>query len=160
MASTELLEPVFFARPSLRRGYFYAFLYAGFVAYGRTKIDLSDVVIGPGYDPIMLALTLLLSLLALAHLNSWCTSYVITGQDVRATSGILARRMAVVPYKRITNVAARQSFLERLLGLANLYVDTAGSDRSEVIFQRITRSDARAAAAILNRIVAERSSPQ
>lgn len=155
VGTTNKLDPIFYAKPSLRRAYFYAFLYAGVVAFARTKVDLRELQIGPGYDPLLVALGILLVLLALAQLRSWCTAYIITGQDVRAISGILARRMAVVPYKRITNVAARQSVLERILGLVNVYIDAAGGDFTEVVFRRITKTEAQQAGAIINKIIAE-----
>jgi putative membrane protein len=67
--------------------------------------------------------------------------------------GVLSRRLALAPYKRITNISAKQSFFERLLGLVTLNVDTAGGDMSEVVFRRITKSDAQAAEVFLRKII-------
>ena len=138
---------LFQAKPSLRRAYAIGFVYALLVCVGRFRTDLD-----PRLNPVWWGFFgILVVLLALAHLRSWCTSYVITATEVRVAAGVLSRRIDVVPYRRITNAAARQAPLERILGLANLEINTAGSSAAEACFQRITLEDARTAGAIIRR---------
>ena len=145
---------LFTAKPSLRRAYFYAFLYAGAVAWARFKTDLN-----PDFNPLWwCALGLLVVLLVFAHLRRLSTLYVITDREIRVSSGILSRSVAVAPHGRLTNVAAHQSFLERCLGMANLAIDTAGGDGAEVSFQRITREAAEAAGGLLREIMSKNTS--
>jgi uncharacterized membrane protein YdbT with pleckstrin-like domain len=146
--TTQKPELVFFARPSLRRAYLIALVYAGLVLLGRFKTNLD-----PRLDPVWLgALVLLFAALGLAVLRRLCTSYAITTEEISVKSGILARKMVVVPLSRVTNALANQSFVERLLGLVTLQIDCAGGNAKEVNFQRITASEARSAGEILREL--------
>lgn len=128
---------VFLAKPSLRRAFFFAAIYLAFMLYGLSATDYD-----PRYNPFWSFLTTILAAaLGLALLRRWTTTYMITTEEIHCQSGILSRTDAVVPISRITNSMSRQSFLERLLGLDNLYVDTAGSESTELMFMRILRSD-------------------
>ncbi len=114
----------------------------------------------PVLEPMWFGLlTTLLMLLVYANIVRATTSYVITDNAIQSASGILARRSSIVPYRRVTNVAARQSFLERLLGLVTLYIDSAGSDVQEVSFRRMTTSEAREAGKIIRNIINSQSAP-
>ena len=147
---------IFYTKPSLRRAYFFSFVFVGLLLYGRFQTGLD-----PRFDKVWYALFgVLLVLLAYAHLRRLCTGYIITNHDVQVKSGIIARQFCVVPYRRITNVAARQSVLDRILGLVDLYLDSAGSDVQEVSWKRVTVGDAREAGSILRQIIQEQASPQ
>ena len=136
-------------KPSLRRAYFFASLYFALMVFG---------IIETGFDSafylVWLSLAALLVLLLIpAHLKRWCTSYVITDKEVQVRDGVFSRRLAVASHRRITNAAANQSFTERMLGLMNLSIDTAGGDRTEIGFRRITKADAQKAGSILRTII-------
>lgn len=142
---TSQTEYLFVAKPSVRRAYFFAFLYAGLVLYGRMSTNLNPI-----FNRYWLsALVLLLAVLFVVHLRRLCTSYVITSDEVWVRKGILARRFVVVPQARISDAFANQSFLERILGLATLQIDCPGGPAKEIVFQRITVTEARTAGEIL-----------
>ena len=46
--------------------------------------------------------------------------------NITYTIGILSTKTAVVPFTRITNVIVTRSFLERILGLGSIVIDTPG----------------------------------
>lgn len=54
----------------------------------------------------------------------------LTDQVFAARSGVLTRRLALVPYARIQSVRIIQGPLQRLLGLATVYADTAAGNAS------------------------------
>ncbi|RIL10653.1 MAG: hypothetical protein DCC75_03900 [Proteobacteria bacterium] len=143
MASQQ--ELLFHAKPSLRRAYFFAFIYAAAVLYGRmaTKLD-------PRLNQVWwICFGLLFAALFWAMLKRWTTSYMITNEEVQSAGGILARRLVVVPLARVTNAVANQSFLERILGIVNLQIDSAGGNAKEMIFARIIKPAGEEAARIL-----------
>lgn len=138
-------EILFLAKPSLRRAFFYAFLFAALVVYGRFQTDLD-----PELNKVWLGcLGVMLVLLFIAMLFRWTTTYIITSDEVQRFSGILARRTVIVPLMRITNASANQTFLERILGLANVQIDSAGGDTTEMQFTRILKVEANEAARIV-----------
>ena len=138
-------EIVFFAKPSLRRAFFYALVFAATVLYGRMSTDLD-----PQYNKVwLICLGIMLVLLFAAMLKRWTTSYIITADEVQRFSGILSRQAVIVPLMRITNASANQSLLERILGLATLRIDSAGGDATEMEFVRILKIEAHEAARIV-----------
>lgn len=146
----------FLSRPSLRRAFFFALLYAGAVLYGRIITD---------FDPELnrywlMTMVLLLAILGIVLLRRACTSYIITDEEVQVKSGIIARHYAVVPVARVTNAYLRQSMLDRLLFIANLQIDCAGGDTREINFRRITTADAKEAGQILRALRTKRSTPR
>jgi putative membrane protein len=54
----------------------------------------------------------------------------LTDEVFAARSGVLTRRLALVPYARIQSVRIVQGPLQRLLGLATVYADTAAGNAS------------------------------
>lgn len=138
-------------KPSLRRAYFFAILYVALIAYGIRQIGFTEELRSFWLGQFIL----LLVCLAYAHLVRSTTSYVVTNNDVRIARGILWRHAGSASHLRITNMAARQNPLERLLFLANLYVDTAGGEVKEIIFKRITKTDAQKIIAIIRARIEE-----
>jgi uncharacterized membrane protein YdbT with pleckstrin-like domain len=141
-------ETRYFGRPSLRRAYFYSVLYTIVVLYLIFKIDLGPDTVGI----CRLLLLLVVLYLGFVNLKRWCTSYVITDRDVRVRSGVIARRLAIAPYQRISNVAANQNFSDRCFGLINVLIDTAGGNEKEVVFRGLTAAEARKVGGILETI--------
>ncbi|WP_019145326.1 PH domain-containing protein [Aeromicrobium massiliense] len=56
----------------------------------------------------------------------WFTRYVLDTTELRQTSGILVHTSRRVPYERIQSVDVTEPFLARVLGLAQLDVESAG----------------------------------
>ena len=130
-------DAVMLFRPSLRRAYFYSFLYIALITACRLKLDI------PASHPAVLsAVGILVVVLACAHLARACIQYTLTPELVRVDTGIIARKHDRIPLERITDATARQSVLERCLGIVNIYINTAGSPRSEACFRRILKGDA------------------
>ena len=138
-------EIVFFAKPSLRRAFFYAFVFAATVLYGRMSTELD-----PQYNKVwLICIGVMLVLLFVAMLRRWTTSYIITSDEIQSFTGILSRQTVIVPLMRVTNAIANQTLLERILGLASLRIDSAGGDSKEMQFIRILKVEANEAARIL-----------
>ncbi len=145
MNTTNEPQLLFYARPSMRRALFFAMLYSGAVLYGRLKTDLD-----PRFNQVWWGcFGLLVILLCFAFLRRWTTTYAINSNEARCVSGILARQGVVAPLLSISNANVNQSFLERLLGLANLQLDTPGGSTREITFARILKSQALAAANVI-----------
>lgn len=130
---------VFSFKPSLRRGYFLGLLYAGLMSYGRYATHTQESL----FQIWLAVFAVLLVALAYGILRQATTDYMVNDIGVSVTWGILARDTSSVPYGRITNAASRQTILDRILGLTNVFFDTAGGPGPEVVFKRITNSEAK-----------------
>jgi putative membrane protein len=57
--------------------------------------------------------------------------YQVTGASLVLDSGVWRRQHRVIPLARVQNIDLKQSALQRLLGVAEVHVETAGGDSSE-----------------------------
>jgi putative membrane protein len=74
----------------------------------------------------------------------------LTADELVLDSGLLMRRNRVIPFARVQNVEVRQGALQRVLGVAELRVETAGSGlEAEAVLAVLGLEDARAARAEL-----------
>ena len=76
--------------------------------------------------------------------------YEINALEVTTDIGIFSKRRNAAPLNRITNFQVDRPFLQRLLGQANLLVDTAGGDGIELALNEMNRKDAEQFAKILS----------
>ena len=67
------------------------------------------------------------------------TTYTITNQRLTIDIGLLSRRLHQTRLERVQNVSARQSVLERFLGIGTVDFETAARDGSDFAFRGIAR---------------------
>jgi len=148
-------EIVLFAtKPSLRRVYFYAALWTALVLFVLLNFPVSDILL----QICLSSMGTLVAILVYAHIVRYFMRYSITDKDIRCRTGVIARHLTVVPHYRITNYSADQSILERVLGLASVYFETAGSVANEATFKRILLSDAKKLAPMIEEKLLEATS--
>jgi putative membrane protein len=74
----------------------------------------------------------------------------LTADELILDSGLLLRRNRVIPFARVQNVEVRQGALQRVFGVAELRVETAGSGvEAEALLSVLALDDARRARAEL-----------
>lgn len=91
-----------------------------------------------GFDKPVFSLLFLLFLLvfvsgpiyAYHHVEYRSFTYELAATEIVIRSGVLTRHTTVIPYNRIQNVNTMRTVLERLLGLASLEIETAGTNVS------------------------------
>ncbi|MEF8888181.1 MAG: PH domain-containing protein [Haloarculaceae archaeon] len=87
-------------------------------------------------------------LLAAGLVAMWQTAYVrrfsyeVTEDTFDIASGVLSRREREIPYERVQNVDISENVLQRLLGLAQLRIETAGGSGTEAQLRYVTRAEA------------------
>lgn len=84
----------------------------------------------------------------------------LAGADLVLDYGVLRRHHRVIPLSRVQSIDVRQSALQRLLGVAELHVETAGGEATEAVLSVLDASEAEALRAELlsRRSAAEPSS--
>jgi uncharacterized membrane protein YdbT with pleckstrin-like domain len=76
--------------------------------------------------------------LYLSHKN---TTYTLNALEVMGTSGVFSRKTVRIPLNRITNYESSSTFLERLLGINNVMIDTPGGTGFELSMTRLLKKD-------------------
>ena len=77
------------------------------------------------------------------HLEYISFTYELAQNELIIRSGIITRHTIVIPYLRIQNINSTRTLLERLVGLATLQIETAGTNvgASEAFLPGITKKD-------------------
>lgn len=65
------------------------------------------------------------------------TTYTITDKRVIKEVGILGKSTSSTIYQKITDVSSSQSFIQRMLGIGTVYINTAGGEGPEIIMRGI-----------------------
>lgn len=101
---------------------FLGYFYSTFIANEKPRI-FWDVAFLVG---TILAIPLIIFAIYNTLLRNSC-QYVITDRGVELTGGIFTKISKEVLFSQITDVRISQNFLERLLGIYELHIQTAGS---------------------------------
>lgn len=108
-------------------------------------------------DFFMLVLVLMLAIGFLRILNllvmSQTLSITLSDSGIIYARGIFARKEVVLPYSQVTEASFTQGILQRLLGIANLDIDTPGGANMAIHFSDARYEDVKR---VLDRIHAPR----
>ncbi len=98
----------------------------------------------PALALIAIAVLLVLPIFAYLHIEYMNFTYELTDTEVVIRQGVFTRMTSVIPYTRIQNINSNRSVLERLLGLATLQIETAGTNpgASEGVLPGIAHKEA------------------
>jgi uncharacterized membrane protein YdbT with pleckstrin-like domain len=71
-------------------------------------------------------------------------TYEFGENDIIVREGVITRKTTVIPYITIQDISSERNLLERMLGLATLEIETAGSSReaSEAFLPGVSNKDA------------------
>jgi membrane protein YdbS with pleckstrin-like domain len=99
-----------------------------------------------GYQPIsgMLALLVLFfaAVILIAEiLRHYSTEYTLTEAGVVKAQGLFSKDVMTIPYGKIQDIKLKKSFVERILGIGNIYIDTAGENGIEMVIRGISNPD-------------------
>lgn len=94
--------------------------------------------------PVVLVLVLA-SHLSWAWLEARSRAWGLREHDLLYASGLLVRRLTVLPLDRVQHIESRSGPLERAFGLERLICFTAGGLSADLVVSGLTRGDARRA---------------
>ena len=122
------LAVVFLAARTIRQvGIFQVLLAAGFVISRSPSV----VVL------IFAALVVGALFFAVATLQWWRYTFVVSNGELRVDRGVLSRNTLTVPLDRVQSVSIEQKFLHRLVKLVEVSLDTAGTSNAEFTFDAV-----------------------
>jgi putative membrane protein len=94
------------------------------------------------YFYLILALIGLLLLVPSIVLNYIFFNFQITPKELVIRSGIIAKRQRSIPLEKIQNVNINQNFIQRILGLVKISIETAGDWQTEGSLEFVSVHDA------------------
>jgi uncharacterized membrane protein YdbT with pleckstrin-like domain len=86
-------------------------------------------------------LLVLLIEVVIASIRRLATTYTITTKRLTIRFGLVSRDMHETRLERVQNVNARQSVLERMLGIGTVDFDTAGGAEFDFAFRGVTHPE-------------------
>lgn len=97
----------------------------------RRCVPLVVVFGGAGFvfAPLWLGLLLLAPSLFVSRLQRRHHRYAVLPESIQITRGVLSQRDWIVPYRAVQVVVVRETWLQRLLGVATVVLDTPGASR-------------------------------
>lgn len=95
-------------------------------------------------DWVYLIIFLMIGLFAVPSvlLSFFYFKYLITPSELIIQSGIINRKQRNIPLRRIQNVNIQQNFLQRILGISTVKMETAGDVTSEAILDSVGKENA------------------
>jgi putative membrane protein len=109
---------------------------------------------GEGLNPglLMIGLTLFLIVSAVGGVLSWLTfTYQVLPDQVVIARGLLNRSRRSIPAERIQDVSITQGPLSRLIGLADVKIETGGGEADEGVLSSVSLAEARRLREVLRR---------
>ena len=89
-----------------------------------------------GIVPALILIGFVLFLLVLFEIFIRSERLVIEDSTVILYKGIFSRNVMRISYNTISNVSVNQSFLERILGYGDIFIDTAGGPSAEIVLKK------------------------
>ncbi|WP_336037377.1 PH domain-containing protein [Halobacterium yunchengense] len=108
---------------------------------------IGGVAVG-GRDPLLVSGAVVLAALVLVAVAGYEVAYYrrfeyeLTDDSLDIRSGVFSRREREIPLRRVQNVDVTRSFVARLLGIAEVDVETAGGGGTEANLRFVGRGEA------------------
>ncbi len=109
-------------------------LYASFVLY----IDFSAVILPIIVLAVILLLYVIYEIIRVKH-----QKIIVNQDEVIKEEGIINKKKISVPYHKIDNVRTAQSFIDQILNLFTLQIDTPGEKGIEIVMVDLNGNDFR-----------------
>ena len=126
-----------FTAIKLFRTFFAAFLALGLALYRKNGIlGLSTASL------FLIGLAILLLILGVAVLKYLNFKFHLSETDFHLASGILKKDTTIIPKSKIQNVYLKQTFLQQIINVVSLKIETAGDKKSEIEISALDRATA------------------
>lgn len=113
------------------------------VAFGELALDRPRwLPLGAASGAVAAAMLIALWLLPRRRYRSW--GFDMGEDELAVKHGLMIRRRTIVPFGRVQHIDIAQGPLQRLLGLATLVLNTAGTRGAAVRLPGLLREDAEA----------------
>ena len=91
---------------------------------------------------LLIIFGIFLLILVISILQFLNFKFYITNDDFHLSTGILNKDSTVIPKSKIQNVYIKQNFLQQLINVVSVNIETAGDDKSEIEISALDKSSA------------------
>jgi putative membrane protein len=91
---------------------------------------------------LIISIALLFLMLPSIILNFLYFKFKITQSEIYIKTGIIAKKNRVIPLSKVQNISYSQNFLQKLLNIAKIQIETAGDMMSEAVLEFVSSKDA------------------
>ncbi len=103
-----------------------------FIAFGISLVKKHAITSLSPYVFLLIIVVALLIILAFSYLKYLNFKFYVTNDDFHLSTGILNKDNTVIPKSKIQNVYIKQNFLQQLINVVSVNIETAGDDKSEI----------------------------
>lgn len=122
-------------------------LFNGISRFGSLLFGFIFIAALSGSPVTLLIITGFMPLLAVSFIYEslyWRNySYIFEESELKIKSGVFSRNELDIPLKRVQNVDIQRGFFQRLFGIAEVRIETAGADSSEAELRYLELEEAR-----------------
>jgi len=139
---------IYFFRPS-RKAYLLQYALSIILFLGALSLLIFSIIpktttISSIWFKILFVLSLIIILISLISVgkveyNIFSRRYALTTQRLMYSRGLFTESFKSVMYNNITDVSLEQSFWDRLLNTGTLYIETAGAEKYELRYRKISK---------------------
>jgi uncharacterized membrane protein YdbT with pleckstrin-like domain len=127
-------HPSWFSMLNLHLKGLLAAVLAGVIVGLASAVAESTVQVGWVVGAVLAVLAVVL---LVGFVRRRATTYTITSQRLTIRLGLVSRELHETRLERVQNVGARQSLMERLLGIGTVDFDTAGGAGFDFVFRGV-----------------------
>lgn len=91
---------------------------------------------------LIISIAFLFLMLPSIILNFIYFKFKITPSEIYIKTGIIAKKNRVIPLSKVQNISYSQNFLQKLLNIAKIQIETAGDMVSEAVLEFVSNKDA------------------
>nr|WP_321235050.1 PH domain-containing protein [uncultured Psychroserpens sp.] len=103
-----------------------------FIAFGLSLSKKKSFAFLSTNILLLIIVGILISLLVLAILKYWNFKFHLTNDEFHLSTGIINKDNTVIPKSKIQNVNIKQNFIQQLINVVSLNIETAGDDKAEI----------------------------
>lgn len=104
------------------------------------RIGMSNEIFSLGFFILMAIILLITFVLAYLHYQKF--TFYVHAEEFIIEKGVFSKEKTTVPFERIQSVHINQNFVQRLIGVVGLVVDTAGSAQKELEIAALSKRHA------------------
>jgi uncharacterized membrane protein YdbT with pleckstrin-like domain len=110
-------------------------LYSTLISWVKNNIVVSAIT------TILFFMLLMISIILLVKVEYkiWSKKYTLTNHKVMCSEGIFTEKFSSTVYGKITDIGLKQTFFDKVMNTGTIGIDTAGTDKTELIFENIAR---------------------
>ncbi len=122
---------------------FFKSFFVLFVAFGISIFQKKSFANFGLFNIVLIVIGLLLVILIISVLNYLNFKFYVKNEDFHLSTGILNKDNTIIPKSKIQNVYIKQNFLQQIINVVSVNIETAGDDKSEIEISALDKIQAK-----------------